>query len=126
MTVLLVDDERLVRICTEMMLREQIGGELSCGHAASASQAEIWILTNGAPELCIVDYKMPLCTGVEFIQKMRPLCPSTKWVLVSGFEIAPTNLHDQGGCADYILYKPVSPEDLSTLLKCFRSMEVKA
>lgn len=124
MPILLVDDERLVRICTEMMLREQLGPALICGHAGSAAQAEAWIRDNGPPDLCIVDYKMPLCSGAELTAKLRPRFPGTKWVLVSGYEISPDLLYSRGGCADCILSKPVSPEDLAALLKNF-GMEVK-
>lgn len=123
MNVLLVDDERLVRICTEMMLRELLGDAFFCGHAASAFQAEAWIQKHGAPELCIVDYKMPLCNGAEMIQKLRSLYPDTKWVLVSGYEMSPDHLHINGGCADWILSKPVSPDDLAVLLNHFNSTE---
>ncbi len=114
MTILLVDDERLVRLCTESMLREILGDELDCAQVASAAQAEQWLSSNPEPDICIVDYKMPLCNGLELIAHNAGKYSNTKWILMSGYDMTDTISAVK---PDFILSKPASLEDFSALLK---------
>lgn len=122
MKILLVDDERLVRICTESMLRELLGDSLACAQASGAACAEEWIREHGAPDLCFVDYKMPLCNGVELIRKLCAGCPDTKWVLMSGYDMTPEDQLREIP-VDQVLSKPASLEELAEVLKYCGMME---
>ena len=78
MDILLVDDERLVRMCTQSMLEELLAGtDIFYHHAGGADQARAWIADHGAPSLGFVDYKMPKCSGIEFLVQVHPICPNT-------------------------------------------------
>lgn len=89
MEILLVDDERLARACTQSMLEEILSGvEVRFHHASTAAQALEWLEDRGAPDLAIVDYKMPKCSGLELVERAGPCCPGTVWVLLSGYDLA--------------------------------------
>ncbi|MEQ2443070.1 response regulator [Pseudoflavonifractor sp. CLA-AP-H29] len=118
MDILLVDDERLVRICTQSMLEELLTGtDVSYHHAGGAAQARAWIAEHGAPSLGFVDYKMPKCSGIEFLLQVHPLCPETVWVFLSGYDVSAEAGPLRRCGVRYILAKPVSLEDLERILR---------
>lgn len=103
-TVLLVDDEELVRMSTADMLIE-LGFEVA--EAASAKEALHLITTGAAPDLLVTDHLMPGMTGAELAREVRALRPGLPVLLVSGYAEA-----------DGI------PPELPRLTKPFRSTEL--
>ncbi len=82
MTLLLVDDEELVRSGTAEMLRD-------LGHtvfeAASGGEALIR-LADGLPiDALVTDYKMPGMSGAELAKRLRSLRPDTPVLLITGY-----------------------------------------
>ncbi|MEO6247322.1 MAG: ATP-binding protein [Sphingomicrobium sp.] len=89
-TILLVDDEELVREGTAEMLRE-VGYEVVT--AASGGEALTLLRADGgsdhradsAIELIISDYLMPGMNGVDFIQRAAVVAPGVPALLITGY-----------------------------------------
>jgi nitrogen-specific signal transduction histidine kinase/CheY-like chemotaxis protein len=80
-TILLVDDEELVRGGTADMLSE-IGYDVI--EATSGADALRLVRDGLAPDLMITDYLMPGMNGVELIQAVRALAPDVRVMLITG------------------------------------------
>ncbi|GJD97207.1 PAS domain S-box protein [Methylobacterium iners] len=105
-TVLLVDDEDLVRLSTADMLIE-LG--YSVVEASSAEEA-LRLLNRGVrPDLVVTDHLMPGMSGTELAAVLRRDRPSIKLLIVSGY-------------ADVVGIAP----DLPRLTKPFRNAELAA
>ncbi len=111
MDILLVDDERLARLCTQSMLSELLPEGCVYHHAANAQQAREYLSQNVPPALCVVDYKMPLCSGLEFIRSIQPLYPQTLWVLLSGYDLTEQAEEIRAAHIEHTLSKPASLAD---------------
>jgi signal transduction histidine kinase/CheY-like chemotaxis protein len=81
-TILLVDDEELVRAGTADMLSD-VGYNVV--DTASGPEA-LRLLRNGIePDLLITDYLMPVMNGVELIEEVRRIAPDMKVMLITGY-----------------------------------------
>jgi DNA-binding NtrC family response regulator len=114
-TILLVDDEEMVRdIGQAMMMR--LGHSVSV--AADGAEA-LGILRTAAPpfDLVVFDMRMPGMTGSELLAQMKPISPSSRYVLTSGFA-----LNDEAsplmaaGCCGFI-QKPFRLADLTKAIQ---------
>jgi two-component system response regulator YesN len=111
MTILVADDEKLVRYTLRSMLKE-IGIPPSSIQIACDGQEMVDRIADFRPDLALVDVKMPRLDGLEAIQRARGLSPHTKWIILtsySTFEYAKQAL--ALGASAYLL-KPVSPQEL--------------
>ena len=81
-TILLVDDEAIVRGATRDMLAD-------LGHlvieAGSAAQALEQLRTGAAPDLVLTDYLMPIMNGAELAREIRTLRPGMPILLATGY-----------------------------------------
>jgi PAS domain S-box-containing protein len=103
-TVLLVDDEELVRASTADMLSE-LGYEVT--EVASAEEA-LRLIGNGlGPDVVVTDHLMPGLTGTDFARLLKEREPAAKVLVISGYA------EDEG----------VAP-DLPRLTKPFRQAEL--
>jgi len=81
-SVLLVDDEDLVRASTRAML-EELGYSVS---EASSAQAALTMLETGAAfDWCVTDHMMPGMTGADLARALRQRRPNVKVLVISGF-----------------------------------------
>jgi CheY-like chemotaxis protein len=93
LSILLVDDEALVRIGTAEMIRD-LGHEV---REASGGFEALAILTEGGQfDVLVTDYKMPGMDGAELAEKVRELCPETAVLLITGYT----------GTGDEVLHLP--------------------
>jgi PAS domain S-box-containing protein len=81
-TVLLVDDEELVRFSTSDMLSE-LG--YTVVEATSAEEALALIERNGAPDYLVTDQLMPGMSGTELARTLLRAHPRLKVLIISGF-----------------------------------------
>lgn len=81
-TILLVDDEAVVRHATADMLRE-IGHEVV--EAESGSTALKLLADKQEIELLVTDYLMPGIRGVELIGRARIMRPDLKTLMITGY-----------------------------------------
>jgi CheY-like chemotaxis protein len=81
-TILLVDDEELVRMGTAEMLTDLSSTVIEANSAAEALR----LLRSGeTPDVMITDYLMPGMNGADLIEIARPLAPSMKLLLITGY-----------------------------------------
>src|SRR4029453_17780204 len=78
--ILLVDGERLVPDSFRRMLSTRFGVETACG----PDEALGAIASNGPYAVVLSDFRMPGLNGVELLQKIKILNPSTVGILLSG------------------------------------------
>jgi CheY-like chemotaxis protein len=105
-TVLVVEDEMLIRMMVSESLR-QAGCEVF--EASDADEAFEVLSASGDPDVLVTDVKMPgAVDGLELATRVRKARPGVKVVLTSGH--APARLTD--GLADAFLAKPFALEHL--------------
>lgn len=108
-TILLVDDEELVRIGTGEMLSD-LGYKVV--EANSGAEALRLLRTGDAPDLMITDYLMPGMNGVALIEHARRLAPTMEMMLITGYSTVA-----QGPAATVPrLAKPFRQADLAALV----------
>lgn len=115
-TILVVDDEEIVRDLLSYSLTEQGYLVLTAenGHAA----LEIFSTHNVACDLAIVDLSMPGMTGIEVCEKLKAIHPAQRVMLSTGSYSSEEDiekLKNIGIC--HILRKPFNMIGLITLLK---------
>ena len=112
--ILVVDDERLVRMLLEQMLR-------SSGHEVeSFSNAPDALLriAQGQPDLLITDIFMPEKSGLEMILELRKSNPSLRIIAISG------DSPDNGGAYKECLEVANCLGSAKILVKPFNSFQV--
>ena len=105
-TVLVVEDEILIRMMVSESLR-QAGCEVF--EAASADEALEVLSASASPDVLVTDVKMPGCVdGLELASRVRKTLPELKVVITSGHALA----QSADGVADAFLAKPFALEQL--------------
>lgn len=107
-SVLLVDDEPLIRMSTADMLSD-LGYSVT---EASSGEAALRLIDEGfTPDVLITDHLMPGITGTELAQRVRQHAPATIVLIVSGYA-------DVEGIAPDVprLTKPFRESDLAHML----------
>ena len=106
-TILLVDDEDVVRVATADMLRD-IGYRVT--EASSASQALAAIRSGLEADLLVTDYLMPAMTGAALIDELRAADIRLPVLLITGYAAAGNDV----------------PADVPRLAKPFRQFDLAA
>ena len=81
-TILLVDDEELVRMGTADMLGD-LGYEIV--QAASGAEALRLLRSGCEPDILVTDYLMPGMNGVDLIEHATAIAPNVKAMLITGY-----------------------------------------
>lgn len=81
LSILLVDDERLVRVATAEMLRE-LGHDVA--EAASGAEA-LAMLAERTVDVVVSDYKMPRMDGGRLAARVRDRYPGLPLLLITGY-----------------------------------------
>lgn len=81
-TVLLVDDERDIRLLWKLLF-ELHGGFGSVWEASDGGEA-LALLKAHAPDVVVTDFAMPVASGFEVIDAARSWCPTAIVVMASG------------------------------------------
>nr|WP_284701441.1 response regulator [Rhodoplanes tepidamans] len=84
-TVLLVDDEPLVRATTASMLSDLGHRVIEAGSGAQALDCLGTLTDGGGPDLVITDYLMPAMNGAELAQRIRARHPELPILLATGY-----------------------------------------
>lgn len=83
-SILITDDHFVVREGLRSILRREadftVVGEAANGHEAVTAHALL------RPDITIMDLRMPVCGGVEAIQKIRAADPAARILVLSNFE----------------------------------------
>lgn len=116
-SVMLVDDERPARELLKMMLDWNKVGFDTILEARNGKQA-LELYTENRPDLIITDIQMPVMDGLEFLKRIKSICPSQKVVILScheDFSYARSAL--KLGVMDYLIKDSLTEETLYNLLK---------
>jgi CheY-like chemotaxis protein len=108
-TILLVDDEELVRIGTAEMLTD-VGYKVI--EATSGAEALRLLRSGTAADLMITDYLMPGMNGVDLIAHAQKLAPSMKVMLITGY----STIAEGAGASVPRLAKPFRQSDLAKIV----------
>ncbi|MFL9826377.1 response regulator [Rhodoplanes sp. SY1] len=84
-TVLLVDDEPLVRATTASMLTDLGHRVIEAGSGAQALDCLRRLVDGAQPDLVITDYLMPAMTGAELAREIRARHPDLPILLATGY-----------------------------------------
>jgi len=116
-TVLVVEDEVLIRMMVSESLR-QAGCEVF--EAATADEALEVLSASGGADVLVTDVKMPgSVDGLELASRVRKALPGLKVVITSGH--APAQNAD--GLADAFLAKPFALEHLVGRVRALAGVE---
>jgi two-component system response regulator YesN len=109
--VLVVDDDRQIRLGVEKILLSKCKNIESVILSSNGAEA-LEKLKNTSPDLAIVDIRMPLMDGLEFIKHARELNDTLKYIILSGYsDFAYAQQCISLGCSRYLL-KPFHHEEL--------------
>ena len=120
--VLIIDDEKIIRIALKSMINWEEKGFTVCGTAGNAADA-LDILKEQSPHLLIVDIMMPEVDGITFVKNVRAAGFSGEIIILSNhqnFNYAVEALHNK--VFDYILKTDISPELLNDTLDKVRQI----
>ena len=111
--LMIVDDEPHLRSSLTFWFREEGYDVLSAGSGREA----LATLTREAPQILLVDIKMPGMDGLEVLRKVRETSPETTVIIMTAYASVETAIQAlKDGAYDYIV-KPFDPEAISRLVK---------
>ncbi|MBE7373904.1 response regulator [Pseudomonas lopnurensis] len=108
LTVLLVEDDPIVRVIVHSML-DELGH--TCIEVKSAERALDILATNASIDLVVTDYSMQALTGGQLIEIIKHIYPQVSTILATG---NPTNAT---GMDVTVLHKPFFQEHLDRAIK---------
>jgi NarL family two-component system response regulator LiaR len=113
--VLVADDHAILRGGLAAFLRA-VNGMVLVGEAANGEEA-VRLARELAPDVVLMDLKMPVMDGVDATRAIRGCCPRTQVVALTSFvedELVPRAL--QAGAIGYLL-KNVSHQELAAAIR---------
>jgi DNA-binding NtrC family response regulator len=113
MKVLVVDDEPIVlKSCRRVLEAE--GWEMI---SASSVAEALSILEGLAPDMMLIDVKMPIHDGMYLMRKVREQRPGIPIIVMSGYATGETIREAKDLGAAIFLPKPFTPDELADTLK---------
>lgn len=115
-TVIVVDDEPLIRCSVIYSLQQNIHNIKVIGEASNGREA-LTLIDSQKPDIVITDIKMPLMSGLELIQNLKKNKSKAKIIILSGysdFEYARQAI--KYNVFDYVL-KPVKAKELKEAIE---------
>ena len=114
-SVLLVDDDEMIRDCMAAYLED----EGFVVYSASSAEEALESIAATRPVVCISDMRLPGMDGECFINRAHALCPATGYLLHTGMLYTLSDeLRALGMTAEDVLLKPI--HDLSKLVAKIR------
>lgn len=105
--VLIIEDEGDMCLLLNIMLN---GKEMELDHVKSLASAEEY-LQKQQPPVVILDNKLPDGFGIDFINHIKTNYPSTKIIMISGYDGSAKDVALYNG-ADIFLEKPFTKNQL--------------
>ena len=118
-SVLVVDDEPDILHVIKQSLEVQGGVSQVYAFTRPLSALEHFKLNYNDCALVLSDIRMPGMTGFELIIRIKQIDPTTKFLLMSAFEINNNELLSALGSimVDDFIQKPVSPRKLTSIIQ---------
>ena len=117
--ILIVDDSTLARANLRRSLEEAGYTTIE----ASSGQKAVEIAQTQKPDLVTLDLLMPGMSGLETLIQLIPLCPGTRYVVVSAYIQAATRTELIEAGADAFLNKPVAKVELLETVASLRAKQ---
>lgn len=115
-TIVIADDEKLIRAGLKKILLDSLDIELNIIEAKNGEEA-LDICKKEHPELILTDIRMPKMDGVELMKNLSSFSDSPAIIVLSGFDdFAYAKAAIQSGAASYLL-KPVDKKELLNSVK---------
>jgi DNA-binding response OmpR family regulator len=111
-TALVVDDERNVRL----MYHAALEGIVDVDEADSAAKA-LEMFAQRRYDVAILDLRMPSMTGLELIEQMNHEAIMTPVVFITAYADVPNAVNAMKFGAIDFLQKPITPDQLRTIVK---------
>src|SRR5260370_7572863 len=106
--ILVVDDDPLVCSFLTEALESQAFEVISAGSAGAALQQ----VRSDAPEVVILDLRLPGLDGMEALRKLKEIAPQLPVVILTGYGDVPSAVEAMRLGAHDFLTKPVEPEKI--------------
>jgi len=110
-TILVVDDEESVRRLLVALLRDEGYDVLQASNGDDA--LAVAAKHAGPIDLVVSDVIMPRMGGDKLLETLRRWYPGLRFLLVSGYPDALSQMHDFGGTRTSFLGKPFTPDQLA-------------
>ncbi len=107
LTVVVVDDTPDIRMLTRMALEMDSGMRVVA--EAENGREGIDVVAAHQPDVVVLDMSMPVMDGLEALPHIKRVCPSTRVLVVSGFDHATMAVAAKEAGADGYLQKGASP-----------------
>lgn len=117
-TILILDDEQMVRENLEAFLEDEGLSVLT----ASNGEEALALLLGNVVTVCVVDMRLPGMAGSEFIVKAHAQSPKTRFIVHTGstnYKL-PRELRDIGITHDDVFIKPLA--DMHVILTTVRRL----
>ncbi|MGE5682186.1 MAG: sigma-54-dependent transcriptional regulator [Bacillota bacterium] len=112
-TILIVDDERIVRESLFHWFEEE-GYQVD---TAESGEDALKLIDKGKYDLMLVDMKMPGISGLELLDKVKEIDKDCIFILITAFASVPTAIKAlKNGAHDYIT-KPIDPDELAHIVE---------
>ena len=112
-TVLIVDDEEMVRTALEQWLR--LSGFAT--HMASDASRALAVLDDIRPDVVLTDVRMPGLSGLDLLRIVRERALATEVILITGHGDVPMAVEAMRAGAFDFLQKPYVPDQLVKTLR---------
>lgn len=112
-TLLLVEDDGVLRERLARALRDR-GLEVSTSDSVSGALAAA---RRDAPELAIIDLKLPGGSGLELVRELKAIDPATKILVLTGYGSIATAVEAMKLGATHYLSKPADADTVLAALK---------
>lgn len=111
--ILVIDDEKDICLLLERFLSKK-GFECT---AESNEKVGFDLIKKNSYDLVITDLKLPTISGIELLQKIKLLAPTTKVIIITGYSDIKTAVEAiKYGASDYVS-KPLYPDELLSTIK---------
>ena len=113
--VIVDDEERICQLIQALVKWDEMGMQVA-GMAHNGIEA-CEIVRKVSPDILITDIRMPGCSGLELIEKVKNSCPELEIIVISGyahFEYAQQAI--RFGVGHYLL-KPINKAELTEILE---------
>lgn len=112
-TILVVDDDKLMRAFLAMVLKEDGHRVQEAGHAREA----LAYLKHEDYDLVLTDLKMPDMSGVDLMREGRTIRPEARWIIITAYgSIGSAVEAIKAGAADYLTKPLGSPDELRLVI----------
>jgi DNA-binding NarL/FixJ family response regulator len=113
-TIAIVEDDSLLR----ESFRETLDAEDAWRVTGCYSRAESALpeIPKDPPDACVVDIQLPGLSGIQLLRKLKPLCPSTQFLMVTVFEDADRVFEAlAAGASGYVLKRDIDARLIEAL-----------